>query len=523
MPLKIVNNNSPGSADIWGGDDHDRLATALNLGEAYTYLIIKSGATYYAKPSAGEISTSNSNFGTLLTNIMTPNSKIVLGPGDFSITSLLTITTNNITIKGCGVDVTRLTINTPLTTANSIRVGTTSLGTAYTVTVNATKGQRVITAASTTGIVAGDWIFLTRLVAVDASSATRYDAEFHKVASVTSTTVTVEDNLMEDFNTTDTATFYKVPWVKNFQLHDLTIIDQRADNAVATADDGPFHCVFNYGLYLHNVKLEKMAHDSIRVEGCFNTILDNVYMETPNSVADDADHQYGLYITGASTNTSWTGGWANRCRHSVTCNTNSGGVYRRGRQRNISITGITSFNANVAHFDMHQAALGVTFTGCTALAGQHSSVSVDVQGFNLRSPAIINGCVVQGATHEAIVLWIDSDVVGSDLTPGANRTIINATSIISPLRDDADTVRRGIVAQGNRSSLIISNCNFYDINQESIRLEDPSSNVIITGNMFHSCGASLVSTNGIIRIDGTGNDIIITNNIFGAGTSSTFG
>ena len=86
------------------------------------------------------------------------------------------------------------------------------------------------------------------------------------------------------------------------------------------------------------------------------------------------------------------------------------------------------------------------------------------------------------------------------------------------MRDDADTVRRGIVAQGNRSSLIISNCNFYDINQESIRLEDPSSNVIITGNMFHSCGASLVSTNGIIRIDGTGNDIIITNNIFGAGT-----
>ena len=149
MPLKIVNNNSPGSADIWGGDDHDRLATAINLGEAYTYLIIKSGATYYVKNSAGEISTSGSNFGSLLTSILTPNSRIVLGPGDFSITSLLTITTNNITIKGCGVDVTRLTINTPLTTANSIRVGTTSLGTAYTVTVNALKGQRVITVAST--------------------------------------------------------------------------------------------------------------------------------------------------------------------------------------------------------------------------------------------------------------------------------------------------------------------------------------------------------------------------------------
>ena len=117
---------------------------------------------------------------------------------------------------------------------------------------------------------------------------------------------------------------------------------------------------------------------------------------------------------------------------------------------------------------MHQAALGVTFTGCTALAGQHSSVSVDVQGFNLRSPAIINGCVVQGATHEAIVLWIDSDVVGSDLTP-RQPYIINATSIISPLRDDADTVRRGIVAQGNRSSLHHFKLQLYDINQESIK------------------------------------------------------
>ena len=215
MPLKIVNNNSPGSADIWGGDDHDRLATAINLGEAYTYLIIKSGATYYAKNSVGEIFTSNTNFGTLLSSITTtPNSKIVLGPGDFSITSLLTITTNNITIKGCGVDVTRLTINTPPNYCNRIRVGTTSLGTPYTVTVNALKGQRVITVASTTGIIAGDWVFVTRLVAVDASSATRYDAEFHKVASVTSTTVTVEDNLMEDFSTTEQRPFIKSPGSK---------------------------------------------------------------------------------------------------------------------------------------------------------------------------------------------------------------------------------------------------------------------------------------------------------------------
>jgi len=522
LTLKIVNNSDPGDADHIGGNDWDTIATGINLGEGYSYLIRKSGSTYYAKSAGGDM-LSNTNFGTLLTSVLSALSltggRILLGPGDFSLTALLTINQNNVAITGCGVDVTRIILDTPTTTATSIRIGTTSLGSAYTLTANATKGQRVLVVASTTGLAAGEWIFLTRLVAVDASSATRYDAEFHKILTVdSSTNITVEDNLMEDFNTANTAAYYEVPWTRQISLSDLTIYDNRPDNTVDTAGDGPLHCCFCYGLYLHNVKLEKMCHDSIRVEGCFDTVLESVYMETPTSAEDDPDHQYGLYITGASTNTQWNGGWANRCRHSITNNTNSGGVYRRGRQRNISVTGVTSYNANVAHFDLHQGALGATFTGCTAIAGQHSSVSVDVQAFNLRSPAVINGCVCQGMTHETIVLWIDADVVGSDLTPGSNRTVINGCSIISTLQDDADTVRRGIVVQGNRSSISITNNNFYDLNQESIYLEDPVSNVLISGNIFHSVGASLSSTNGVIRATGTVSDLIITNNIFGAGT-----
>ena len=287
--------------------------------------------------------------------------------------------------------------------------------------------------------------------------------------------------------------------------------------------DGGIHAVFCYGLYVDNVKFEGIPHDCIRVEGCFNSTFNSVYFETPTSVTDDPDYEYGLYVTGASTNTSWNGGWANNCRHSITNNTNSGGVYRRGRQRNISVSGVTSFNANVAHFDLHQCALGVTFVGCTALAGQHSSVSVDVQGFNMRSPAVISGCIVQGNTHEAIVVWVDGDVVGSDLTPGGNRTVINACSIISPLHDDADTVRRGVVIQSNRTTVTISNCSFFDINQESILIETGVNNVIINGNTFHSCGANLASTNGIVKTLGTVNDLIITNNIFGAGTPAPAG
>jgi hypothetical protein len=524
MTLKIVDNSSPGDANHWGGNDIDALATAINLGEAYSYLIIKSGGRYYAKNSAGEISTSNTNFGSLISGLIVPNLKIVLGPGDFSLTNLLTITADNLHIEGCGIDITRILFDTPLTNGTSIRVGTTNLGTSHALNANALKGQRVITAASTTGIVAGDWIFLTHLVLVDVSSATRYNAEFHKVASVDSgTQITVEDNLQTDFNTVDTSEYYKVPWTKNFNLRNLTIYDNRPDNSVATAGDGPVHTVFNYGLRVSNVKFEKCSHDSIRVEGCFDTILSDVCFETPTSVTDDPDHEYGLYICGNSTNTQWNGGWANRCRHSTTNNTNSGGVYRRGKQRNITINGVTSFNANVAHFDLHQCALGATFTGCTALSGQHETVSVDVQGFNLRSPASVIGCVVQGCTHESIIIWVDGDVAGDDFKPGANRTSIIGTQIISTLKDDVDTVRRGIIVQANRSSVIISGCQFYDLNQESIIIEDGCKHVIVTGNMFHSVGANLVSTNSIVKLLGNTDDIIVSNNDFCAGTPAPTG
>ena len=55
MAIKTVVNADTGTADLVGGDDWDAQATALNLGELYTYLVKKSGSTYYVKGSAGEV------------------------------------------------------------------------------------------------------------------------------------------------------------------------------------------------------------------------------------------------------------------------------------------------------------------------------------------------------------------------------------------------------------------------------------------------------------------------------------
>ena len=97
----------------------------------------------------------STSFLTVISSVitaLTTGGKILLGRGDFSLTTLLTIIQDNITIEGFGVDITRIVFDTPLATATSIRIGTTSLGTVYTLTANAVKGQRVITVGSTTGL-----------------------------------------------------------------------------------------------------------------------------------------------------------------------------------------------------------------------------------------------------------------------------------------------------------------------------------------------------------------------------------
>ena len=493
-----------------------------------SYFVYKVSTTYYAYNGVSNtLDYSNSDFKTLMTSVvsaLTSGGKIILGPGDFTLSTVLTITQDNITIEGFGVDITRILLSTGTTSAAALQIGTGTVGTNYTLTANSLKNTRTLTVATTAGLAAGDWITLQTLVTVDANSATRYYAEFHKIESVDSgTVITVEDMLTTDFTTANSSVYNKVPWTKGFTLKDLTLYDTRAADSVATADDGPFYLAFCYGPKIMNVKCENMSHDSIHIESCFNITLTDIYIETPHAVLDAAGLRYGVYLTGASTNFNWTGGWGNRCRHTFTNNTNSGGAVRRGKQRNITITGVNSYNADTAHFDTHQAALGVTFNGCTTIANQHGDATTDAQGFNMRSPATLNGCVVVGATGQAMVLWIDSDVAGDDFKPGGSRTTVNACQIISPNQADADTNRRGIVVNGNRGSIIISNCQFYDINRECIKLNSPTSNIIITGNMFHSCGGSLGSTNGMINITGTVNDLTITSNIFGAGTPPPLG
>jgi hypothetical protein len=120
-------------------------------------------------------------------------------------------------------------------------------------------------------------------------------------------------------------------------------------------------------------------------------------------------------------------------------------------------------------------------------------------------------------------VWVDGDGVTDDWKPGGDRTVINACTIIAPLRDDVDTVTRGIVVQSNRKSVVINACQFFDLSSEAIIIEADTADIIVSNNMFHSCGVDLISTNGLIRCLGNIDKLNVTNNHFGAGTPSPAG
>lgn len=491
--------------------------------QPYDYFIYKSGSNYIALNGVTNTADfTNTSFYTVLTGVvsaLTSGGKILLGSGDFSLTTKATITQNNISIEGMGVDKTRILYDMASTTLGGFAVNG-SLSAAFTLTANSVKGSTTLTVADTTGIVAGDWIFCRRLIETTSGSTGRYDAEFHKVVSVTGTVVTIEDMMLEDFNTADTAALYKVTWVKSFELKNITMYENRGAGHNTNVDGGDTALTLCFEPHVENVKFEKGYFASLAVISCFDTNLTAVYFETPQELTASPGIIYGLYVNGASTNTTWNGGWGNRCRHTLTNNTNSGAVYYAGRQRNIMLTGVTSYNATTAHFDLHQAADGVSFSSCGAVMGHHGTVTTSAKGFNFRAPAMMVGCWTIGCTDNCVTIWNDDASAESGITPGGNRTIISGCKFQSQSLDEqGGNSRRGIRIQANRASVIITGCQFYDIADQPIYLEDGVSDVVISNCIFRNCGANLSTITGIIYATANVDNLVVSNNIFGSGTS----
>jgi len=478
----------------------------------------------------------------------------ILGPGDHSLTVQLSSTLSDIWIRGCGVGVTRLLIENGVGTTNAGIVFKGSTGSQRLLTVNALRESHTLTFNTGHGFTTGDWLILRREVVVQSNGNGGKDAEIHKVKSATSTVVTLEDYIYEDYTTALTAAAYEITWCKNLTISDLSIVENRTSTSVTAMDDGGDSLfMYCYNLHLRNIVFEKMFYCSVAIQSCYHVQTDNVGYESPQFL--NIDHtgtywvNYGIDVLNASTNVTINGGWANRCRHSVTTDIIGGQTFIYGRQRNITINGMKSYNSNLSHFDSHEGAVGLTLNGCVAIGGYSQRIpdyqpaaagdglviqqTDQVKGFTARSPTAWTGCIAQNCEQGGFeVAGDDPYSVGTDLLPGGDGSSMVNCSVIATQGGDAGSsggggARRAVRINTHRKGVKIKDCLFKNIAGIVIRLNEdvslgghtPPSSIIIEGNTFHSCGADLSSTYGLIWGDAGCNDLLVKNNVFGVGTA----
>jgi len=526
-PFKVVNNADTGDADHYGGNDIDNMAGWLNAQSdyhTYDYYIYKISTTYYAKNgTTGIVDYSDTSFFTVISSVITALSSgglIQLGRGDFSLTSRLTITQNNIKIRGLGVDITRILYDLASTTTAGFKV-TGSIGSDKVLTANSARGIYTLAVNSGHGIVAEDWVYLARNVSIDSNASTMYDAEIHQVASVTSTQLTLKEKIHADYNTSASARANKITWVTNFQLQDLTMYENRSSNTDVTEQCDTLF-LFNYGLRISNVKFERMFFCSCGLQNCYDTIVDKPTFEHPQFLVSGGIN-YGLKAISATTNLTVNQITGNHCRHTFTTGSNTGSqstTYGPGRQRNIVINGGISRNSNCADFDCHEGCNSIVFNGCGAISGDpDAGLQTNVGGFNTRSPAIFNGCWTEGAYGYCMNIFSKSTpVAGTEDAPGGDRTQVIGCKFSRP-QLEASADQDGIRIEGNRSSVLISDCLFYNIEDKAIQIGDQCSHITITGNIFDTCGGDNSSSEGIIHCLGYCSDLTVANNDFSAGTA----
>jgi hypothetical protein len=503
---------------LTGSDTISTLGTVHNL--PADYYVYKVSSTYYAVDTTTNLITSNASFGSLLSSINLSGKCIELGSGDFTLTSQYVGTVSKCTIKGQGIGLTKIVYDSSMTGSGAGFVYKGSIGSAYNLSADATAGSHTISTASTAGIVAGDWIYLQSNTNIDAGQTTRYQAEIHKVNSVTSTVVTLQDNTGYTYNTSDTAKFYKITWAEEVTFSDLSFYDARATvSGITEQADTLF--LFCKDLLLQNVKFDNMVSACCGVQNCLDWHVNNMICDSPRETSAADGIRYGLYSLSANTNGTVIGLKGQRCRHTFTTNTVSGQTYGGGRRINTKLIGCQSFNADTAGFDTHESDIGISFVGCGATNGYPGNVTTDTKGFNTRSPTNFTDCWAYGYMAYASVVFNNNDSAGTDSIPGGDRTsFINCRfGSLTQASGVGKAIRIGSSSTSNRSSIIIKGCQFWNVPDQNIQIDGGSKNIIISGNIFHSCGADLNSSSGLIQVTGTATDLIVTENIFGAGTA----
>lgn len=326
--------------------------------------------------------------------------RIRFGAGTWSIkTNAFFASRDNLWIEGVGKGQTIFHIDSSFTSDHGIKLEGAASGSDLTASANTLIGSKTVTISSTSTLAAGDYILLKTVKQIDSESSTRYQGEIHKIASVDSSTqLTLETGVLNDYLTSDTFKVKKITMRKNNILSDVTVTSTVASNP----EKRTIQFRFIDGFRLKNVEVKDTWETGIAIRSGLNGIVDDVVVD---NIQGSSSIRYGVGIFAACRNIVINNGISRgKMRHSVS-QTALTGTDDEGAPHSIITNNFVSENATQAHFDTHEGGRNIIFNNCSAVGGTAPDSSTTVYGYQTRSEnTIFNNCMADGVIGAAFYI-----------------------------------------------------------------------------------------------------------------------
>lgn len=441
--------------------------------------------------------------------------KIFVKAGTYPLINTVEIKASNVQIQGEGMGITVLVAqssmpgNSPALEAFS----TASDGTPRTLLADTARGDLTIqlSPADAASFANGDFVLLFSNKGVDTESSPPHlkcagEVKQIVVADPTTGLITMDDLIFDSYTQADSAQVVRITMLQNITLSDLSV--------TAQATSSQLRAGFTHFRFVENLQIERVeVHDAffagIQVQSVRGSAISGCYIHhindiDPISPPNPANERNGIVVGGASQNVTISDCRFSHTRHSVTTG-GSSGKNQNGVQRNLVVANCTSMLADTAHFDTHQPAENVTFTGCAAIGGVPVGgfpVTNVVVGFQMRGRnCSIVGCSVLQTIGKGIMIF--GPVSSGAVITGnmiANVKAIGNTEGVGIFFDSAGTSQHSVT--GN----VIKNC-------EGSAVEGIKSNneILLSGNVIENVNS--VVPGAAIKLSNASRILIVGNNI----------
>jgi Right handed beta helix region/Pectinesterase len=441
--------------------------------------------------------------------------KIFVKAGTYPLTNTVKITASNVQIQGEGMGITvfagqsSMPGNAPALEAFS----TASDGTPRTLLADTARGDLTIqlSPADAASFANGDFVLLFSNKGVDTESSPPHlkcAGEVKQIVTADPTTglITMDDLIFDSYTQADSAQVVRITMLQNITLSDFSVMAQATSSQLRAG--------FTHFRFVENLQIERVeVHDAffagIQVQSVRGSAISGCYIHHINDIdpinpPNPANERNGIVVGGASQNVTISDCRFSHTRHSVTTG-GSSGKNQNGVQRNLVVANCTSMLADTAHFDTHQPAENVTFTGCAAIGGVpvggFPATNV-VVGFQMRGRnCSIVGCSVLQAIGKGIMIF--GPVSSGAVITGnmiANVKTIGNTLGVGIFFDSAGTSQHSVT--GN----VIKNC-------EGSAIEGVKSNneIVLSGNVIENVNS--VVPGAAIKLSNASRILIAGNNI----------